>query len=279
MFIHALLVNVPTAPGSWLTALGNAWVLIAVWSLGLAVYIAVILRWRKRRRDAEPLAGEEDQSFATLPDDGQSITVYPKKSELALYIVQLSLSTSINIAFYAWLWSHSQYQTGVIVRAIFGLICGAILLSIVIRLLFSVARLFSHTPILIVDAAGITDNATFIGAGMGLIPWHEIRQFFIYDRGIYSRGSFLQILSMRTLIIVAKNQTLVRQRPLWKRWLHSFNISPSHVVRIPEFLFSMPLEEVRAQIEEYARTHGQTLWRPSWMPAVASPAGPSTSAD
>lgn len=265
----ALPGSVSAVPDSWLIAINNAGVLIAVWLLGLVIYIGVILRWRKRRRDAELRAVADAQPSATVPDDGQTITVYAKKSEVALYILQFTLSTSIFTAIYLWLWSHPQYYTGAIATVLFHLLFGAILLSGVIRLLFGAVRLISRAPVLIVNAAGITDNATFIAAGMGLIPWHEIRQFFIYDRSLY-RGTFLQIRSTRTLIFVAKNQTIVRQQALWKRVLHAFNPSQSDVVRIPEFLLPVPLEELRAQIWEYLRIQGLTL------PLSRVPAGADT---
>ncbi len=266
MFSPALLVNVPTLPSSWLTAIGNAKVLIAVWSLGLAVYVAVILSWRTRRRDAELHAGADDRPFATVPDDGQTITLYANKSRVALYMLRRTISTGVRTVFYLAVWFDPRFHRGVVDIAISDLLLGAVLLFDAAPLLFAAARFFSDAPILIVNAEGITDNATFMATGMGLVPWREISEIIIYNPRI--AASFVPA---RMLTVVARDKTFVRQQSRCRRALYVFYPSALDVVGIREFLLPMPIQELRAQIEDYARAHGHALRRPLWMPADVAP--------
>ncbi len=276
-FSSTLLASAPTIPSSWLTAIGNAKLLIAVWSSGLVVYITAILFWRMRRRDAALHASADAQPFATAPDDGQTITVSANKSRIAPYILRRTISTGVYAAFDAGLLFDPRFHWSVTYIVLSELFFGGILLFAAVHLLFAAVRYFSTAPILIVNAEGITDNATFMATGMGLIPWREISEVIVYNR-----TPSLRFLPTRTLTVVARNKTFMRQQAGWKRALHAFVPSELDVIRIREYLLPMPIEELRAQIEDYARAHGHTLRQPSWMPAVAGPAGPagpSTSAD
>jgi hypothetical protein len=250
-FSSTLLASAPTVPDSWASAIDAAIVaakvLLALASLVFCVYYVRLLRKRDRLVDEILREVADEQPFVTLPDDGQTITVYAKRSRVVQYIVQLTIIAAIFAAIGVWLWSDPRYQMGTVLAAFLVLLLG-------VFLVFGVARLISRSPVLIVNAEGITDNATLIATGMGLIPWREILEFYI--SGPSPR---LRILSTRTLIIVADDDTIMRKQSLWKRALYALNLGTSTAVRIPEFLLPMPLEELRAQMQEYLRFHGHTL--------------------
>ncbi|MGZ3680156.1 MAG: STM3941 family protein [Ktedonobacterales bacterium] len=263
-FSPALLANTPTVPDSWASAIDAAIVaakvLLALASLVFCVCCVRLLRKRHRLLDEIVREIVDDQPFVTLPDDGQTITICAKKSRVALYLASLIIAAAVCTAAGMWMWSDPRYQAGAVLVAFLDLLCG-------IYLLLGIMRLISRAPVLIVNAEGITDNATFIAAGMGLIPWHEILDIYIYEPQSRFRAK-----SNRSLTILADDDTIVRQQALWKRALYALNIGSSTAVRIPEFLLPMPLEELRAQIEEYTLAHGHML------PLSQVPAGTDTPA-
>ncbi len=235
----------------------------------LVVSVAIALNLRKRDRLLNETVREiaDDQPFVTLPDDGQTIRVYADKSRVVRYMLQLTILGGICTAAGVGMWSDPQYQIGAVLMLLCDLLLG-------IYLLLGVARLISRTPVLIVSSEGITDNATLIATGMGMIRWREILGLLILSRS-QSRSAGSRSRFARYLTIVADDHTIVRAQALWKRALLVLFGSSICVVSIHEFLLPMPLEELQAQIEEYLRAHGHEL------PLSRVPAGAdiATSAD
>lgn len=258
--VAALLASAPTVPDSWIIAINVAKVLVAMASLVLAIFITLNLRKRQRLLNETVGKIADDQPFVTLPDHGQTITVYAKKSRVVLYIIQLTLVAGVSTAAGVWMWSDPRYQMGAVLAALFDLLLAPFLL-------LAIVRLISHSPVLIVNTEGITDNATFIATGFGLIRWREIRGLYIYTP---ERLGF-QMKWSSYLTILADDDTIRRRQPLWKRAFVTITTPASDGVRIYQFLLPMPLEELRAQIKEHLRAHRHKL------PFAAAPANADTS--
>ncbi len=250
------LASVPALPDSPLTATNIPKALVAVSSLALALPTVLPLRKRPRLLNENVPVAADAQPFATLPDDGQTITVYAKKSRVVLYVIQLTLVAGVSTAAGVWMWSDPRYQVGAVLAALLDLLLAPFLV-------LAIARLISRSPVLIVSAEGITDNASFIATGFGQIAWREILGLGIYvpARFVYgfSMPSNFRILSTRSLTIAADDDTIVRRQPRWKRAFVALATPALDSVRIYEFLLPMPLEQLRAQIEEYLQAHGHTL--------------------
>ena len=238
VFGPALLASAPTVTVWWKV---GAVAINIVLLLGVAIYVLSIMRRLNRLHDEVVRDIVDEEPFVMLPDDGQMIVVYAKKSRVVFYIVRLALLSGILTTVGAWISIDPRYQTGVVLIAFLDLFLG-------VFLVLGIARLISKTPVLIVNAEGITDNSTLIATGMGMVPWREVLGLRIPSAR-----------SARFLTVEADNNTILREQALWKRALLVLVRSPLGLIRIREFLLPMPLEELRAQIEEYARAHGHVL--------------------
>lgn len=108
--------------------------------------------------------------------------------------------------------------------------------------LFAFGRLFSRKPAVVVDLHGITDNASALAAGF--IPWANFA------------GAGIILVKKRKLIVIVLKDTnayLSSLGPI-KRTILKGNLAlVGYVVAIPGVTFAMPVEELLATIEQYAR--------------------------
>jgi len=118
-------------------------------------------------------------------------------------------------------------------------------------------RLAVRRPSLVLTYAGIVDHASVITGGIGLIPWDEVLGIFVYIRGNRRR----QIRSrQRWLSILVKYPRAMRARlkPV-TRLLSMFNFRLPASIAIHEQLLPGSVDDMKAEIETYARAHGYLL--------------------
>lgn len=256
-FSPALLAITPTTLSLWTIATVAINVLLV---LGIVVYIRSITRRVNRRLDESVQEIAADQPFVALPDDGQMITIYAKKTQIIVFMIQIMVTATVFTTLAVWF---VPQQVAII--AVIALL--DVFSSVFV--LFAIARLISRAPVLIVNAEGITDNATLIATGMGIVPWREVIGL--------SNNDPLQRVPLRiswptTLNVITERQTVLQRQALWKRAILTFTATPLGPVCIPGFLLPMTVEELHMQIDEYLRMHGHTL------PLSQVPAGADTPA-
>lgn len=133
-------------------------------------------------------------------------------------------------------------------------------------LLFAGARILVARPTLIVNQVGITDLASFVVGGVGLIRWADIRAVVPKE---YRRGPILSVRQYRFLAIFPNDPTTqgwwaVRLRALFRLGI----LAPSRIC-IPEFMLGPGVSVAMSLVrQEYER---QRTVLHHQLPAVLMP--------
>ncbi len=183
-------------------------------------------------------------------DESQRIAVYPDRARLlryaALYFALAPLMAFGGVIFLSAAfppYNRAQpvvtalgVSLGAIVGAI-GLLSGAFLGAL---FLLTFYRLLVPKPSLVVTEAGILDNCSLIGGGLGLLRWSEIEAII---PTVYRRG-----MAFVALYPCDAAATLARRGPLARLFLRILNVTLPGAISLPEWLLSMPVEEVCQRI-------------------------------
>jgi hypothetical protein len=120
-----------------------------------------------------------------------------------------------------------------------GLVTAAFFGSVVLAILY---RLVRPAPAIIINAQGITDNAS--GLSVGLIPWDQIDEVREYRIG---KQAFLAIFPKDP-------DALIKALPRWKRTAIRANLKMGAApVNIPQSQLGMKLSRLAGEIEQRRR--------------------------
>lgn len=165
------------------------------------------------------------------------IIIYPSHNRIAL----LFLGSIAFVAIGIWMVTLSSNEIG-IKRTISAWICILFFGTIGV---FTLTRLFSKKPALIIDQAGITDYASSLSAGF--IPWSDITGAGI---ATFHKQKFLGI-SLRN------PQDYLEKASLLKRLLMKSNSSwVGYIVNIPQITLPVAVEDLLVQVNQFKQAVG-----------------------
>lgn len=246
---------------SFTAAFFQGWEIVALALFNVAVILLVVAmfvwtaRLTKRFESAMRAAGEElngDPLFrrdVLFRDDGQRITVYPRRRRLILMCVgQAAIVVGIACVFafvrpndprvwIVWIWSG---------------LCACLLIPI---LLATLNRTLICKPSLVVGPDGILDNGSLPGSGVGLIRWDEILAVYPTSRSSGpAKYHFFDIM-------VADLSTIRRRLPLLKRIALRTTYSRMSQILIMQTMLETPVDDLAQQIDQYVEGHAPPGWR------------------
>jgi hypothetical protein len=254
---------------SFMAALAHGWgnqagaVLTAAVCIIMVAFFVDMSRTTRQLESAMRAIGEElngDPLFSTptlFRDDGQRISVYPRRSRLlTAAVAQVALLAGIG-----WLFAYLSANDSPFWIAIGLLIC-APLLGVLLGTLF---RLTIHRPALVVGPDGILDGGALVWSGVGLISWDEILSVTPSTRSAgWVKQHFLDIM-------VTDLPAIRRRLPLLKRLALFNSYSGMSRVLISQLMLETPTDELASQIAEYVASHAPSGWRDDGAAVGESP--------
>jgi hypothetical protein len=247
---------------SFIAALFHGWetqavalvtVALALGSVIVFVGLARATRSLSRHIEASArAAGEElngDPLFrhdVLFRDDGQRITVYPRRRQLILScVMQTAILVGIGCVF-------------AFVRADdLGVWIGLGIFACLLVIFFPVTlyRLVIRRPSLVVGPDGILDSGSFIWSGVGLVHWNEILAVYPATRTSgWLKQHFLDVM-------VADLPALRRRLPLLKRLALRNTFSGMSQLLIMQSMLETPVDDLAQQIDQYVGDHAPPGWR------------------
>lgn len=181
-------------------------------------------------------------------DDGQRITVYPRRRLLAFRcVVQAAVLAGVGCAFAFLRVGNLLLWIGL---GSFGCLGGVIFLATLYRLVI-------RKPSLVVGPDGILDDGTLLWTGVGLIHWDKILAVFPSTRSAgWTKQHFLTIM-------VTDLPEIRRQLPLLKRLALSNTYSQMSQLLVGQSLLETPVADLAEAIDRYAEAHAPAGWRAS----------------
>lgn len=231
----------------------QAMALIIVAAIALAVFIFVGLARLERSFEARMRArGRElngDPLFrraVLFRDDGQRITVYPRRRRLFFMCVgQAAILAALGCAFAFLRVDNPVLWVGL------GLLT-LILISVFLATLY---RLVILRPSLEIGPDGIRDSGSLLWTGVGLVRWDNILAVFPTIR---TAGR----INYRYLDIMVSDLPAIRKRlPLLKRLVLSNTYTHMSQILIGQSLLETPVEALAEQIAQYIEDHAPPGWR------------------
>jgi hypothetical protein len=219
--------------------------------LGAGIVVLLVLGHRLSRRVEAAMRGHGDEPgvdplFRTnvhFRDDGERITVYPRRGPLLAHCAyQGTLLTACAAA--------PEVMTIDRVDVVWALRLGTALFALTLSLAF--ARLVMRRPTLVVGPDGIVDHGSLFVSGVGLLRWDEI----VSIETDSERTLQQPLLYLR--VIVAHAPAIRKRQPLWKRAM-LLGMPPAQF-RIWRGLLNVPAEELIRQIQRYVETHAPPGW-------------------
>lgn len=218
----------------------------------LVVFFVSMARLTQRVESLMREVGEEpdgDPMFRREPlfrDDGQRITVYPRRRRLFV----MGIGQAAILAGFGWgLTFVGADNVGL--RIALGL-CACLMVAIFLATLY---RLVIRRPSLVVGPNGLLDSGTLLWSGVGLIRWDEVLAAVPTTR---SSGWVKQ----RFLGILVTDLPRIRKRlPLLKRLALRNTYSGMSQLLITQALLETPVDDLAEQIGRYMETHAPPGWR------------------
>lgn len=244
---------------SFSASLFHGWEIQAAALVTVAVILLVVVMfvWMSRItrhfESAMHATGEElngDPLFrrdALFRDDGQRITVYPRRRRLIIScILEAAILAGIACVFAFVRTDDPRLWIGL------GLFA-CILIPVFLTTLY---RTLIRKPTLVVGPDGILDDGSLLGSGVGLIRWDEI--LAVYPTTISSSG-----IKRRYLVIMVTDFRAIRRRlPLLKRLAFFSNIYASFSrLLIMQTMLETPVDDLAQQIDQYVEGHAPPGWR------------------
>ncbi len=243
---------------SFVCALFHGWetqalALISVATIAITVAIFVgISRATRRFESAMRTIGEEldgDPLFrreTLFRDDGQRITVYPRRRTLALRgAAQLVVLAAIGCVFAFLSIGNLLLWLGLVLSACF----------LIATFLATVYRLVVHKPALVVGPDGIFDDGSLTWSGVGLLRWDEV----LFVSSMTTSTSWVK---NRFLVIMVADLPGIRRRlPRLKRLALSNTYSRMSQLLIGQAILETPVADLAEQIARYVDTHAPPGWR------------------
>ena len=180
-------------------------------------------------------------------DDGQRITVYPRRGRLFLSsMLQFALLAGIGCVF-----------TFLTIDNLLAWICFVLVACLLVwAFLATLYRLAIRKPSLVVGPDGIHDDGSLLGSGVGLIRWDEIL-------AVYPTTISQSRVKRRYLVIMVTDFRAIRRRlPLLKRLAFFSNIYASFSrLLIMQTMLETPVDNLAQQIDQYVGSHAPPGWR------------------
>ena len=244
---------------SFVAALFHGWELQAMALIALASVVCAVIVFvglaRVTRRYASAMRAVGDglngdplfRHDVLFRDDGERITVYPRRRRLILgCMAQAAIIAGIGCFFVL------VRPDDLSVRFVLGLLA-CLLLPI---FLATLSRLVIRRPSLVIGPNGILDSSSFLWSGVGLIRWDEILAVFPTTRSSgWVKQHFLDIM-VTDLSAIRKGLPLLRRFSLL-----SNTYSRLSQVLIGQSLLETPVDELAEQISHYVETHAPAGWR------------------
>ena len=221
--------------------------------LGSVIVVVGITRATRLFEAAMRAAGEElnggdplIQHAVLFRDDGQRITVYPRRWPLFFTCMgQAVILAGIGCVF--------TFLRPDDIRVWIELGIFACLLIIFFPVMLY--RLVIRTPSIVVGPDGILDNGSIIWSGVGLVHWEEI--LAVYPTTLSSSGVKRDFLS----IMVTDLPAIRRRLSLVKRLSLRNTYSGMSQLFIMQTMLETPVDALAQQIDQYVTGHAPPGWR------------------
>jgi hypothetical protein len=208
----------------------------------LAVAMETSMRAAGEELNGDPLF----RRAVLFRDDGQRITVYPRRRRL----VFACLAQGVILAGIACVFAFVR-TADLRIWISLGLVA-CVLFPIFLATLY---RLLIRKASLEIGPDGIFDSGSLLWSGVGLIRWDEILAVFPTTR---SSGRVKQ----HFLDIMVTDLPEIRKRlPLLKRLALSSTYSRMSQVLIGQSLLATPVDDLAQQVDQYVATHAPPGWR------------------
>lgn len=234
------LITVAVVLGSVIVVVGMARA-----TRSLARHIEASVRAAGEELNGDPLF-RHDVHFR---DDGQRITVYPRRRRLVfMCVAQMTILAGIGCIF------AFVRPDDVRVWSVLGLL-GVLVCLLIPICLSTLYRLAIRKPSLVIGPDGIFDDGSLLWSGVGLIRWDKVLAVFPTTR---SSGRVKQ----HFLDITVTDLPEIRRRlPLLKRLALSSTYSRMSQLLIGQSLLESPVDDLAQQITQYVEGHAPPGWR------------------
>lgn len=239
-----------------LVATGVFLVVFFVSMVRLTQRVELVMREVGEELDGDPLFRRE----TLFRDDGQRITVYPRRRRLFIRLI----AQGAVLAGTGW---------GLVFLRVddigLHIMLGLITCLMVAVFLATLYRLVICRPSLVVGPDGLLDNGTVLWSGVGLIRWDEILTVMPTTRSSgWVKQHFLSIL-------VADLPRIRKRLPLLKRLALRNTYSGMSQLLIEQALLETPIGDLDEQIARYVETHAP----PGWLTGAAEDGVPTPDRD
>lgn len=188
-----------------------------------------------------------------MTSEDHRIVVYPDRGKLLGYVL-LYLATIVPCVLVGIWWLSDVLQASVpmnpaqAVLAIVNLSVLVILDVLVwliapllaVLLVCTIYRAAIRKPSVIVNAEGIIDHCSLIAGGLGLLRWDEIEALTVYA---YNKR-------IKYMCVMTRDRR-VPDNPLVWLFRRSITLTLLEGANLPQWLLSMPVSELAAQIEQH----------------------------
>jgi len=236
----------------------HGWEVVAIALVNVAAILLVVFmfanlaHFTRRYESGMRAAGEAlngDPLFrrdVLFRDDGQRITVYPRRRRLILScVVQAAILAGIVCVF-----AFVRTSDPRIWISLGLLVC--VLIPVFLATLY---RLAIRKPSLVVGPDGILDSGTILWSGVGLLRWDEILAVYPTMRSSgWVKQHFLDIM-------VADLPTIRRRLPLLKRVALRSTFSGMSQLLVAQMMLETPVDDLAQQVDQYVESHAPPGWR------------------